>query len=179
MALAEARGKAWKVGDDIPTDYIVPEWMVFKSFAEMAKHALEIANPQFARSVRPGDILVAGRHFGCSSGRAVAVKALAATGIGAVVADSFSRTFYRNAFEIGLPVVEVPGVGARIREGDVVRVDVRRGQVLDESTGEAFAASPPPPFLLQMLEAGGIIAMADRLAAGQVRSSEGGDSHGT
>ncbi|MDE3076687.1 MAG: 3-isopropylmalate dehydratase small subunit [Chloroflexota bacterium] len=168
--MGEARGKAWKVGDDIPTDYIVPEWMVFKSFEEMAKHTLEIANPEFSRNVQPGDILVAGRHFGCSSGRAVAVKALAATKIGAVVADSFSRTFYRNAFEIALPIVEIPGISKSISQGDTVRVDVRSGRIVNETTGQAFEAGPPPPFLLEMLEAGGIIPLADRLAAGELAS---------
>jgi len=165
MPLTVARGHAWKVGDNVPTDAIVPEWVVFKSFQEMAKHALEIVHAEFAKNVQPGDILVAGKHFGCSSGRAVAVKALAATGIGAVVAETFSRTFYRNAFEIGLPILEVPGISARVQEGDTLVVDIGAGSVVNETSGERFQATPIPPLLLEMLEAGGIIPFADRLAA--------------
>lgn len=162
----QLRGRVWKFGDDVPTDAIVPEKNLFKSFDAMAKQALATLNPTFPREVQPGDIVVAGKHFGCSSGRAVAVKALAATGIGGVVAETFARTFYRNAFEIGLPILECPGIGALANEGDLLRVDVATGEVVNETTGQSLQASPPPAFLLEMLRAGGIIPFAERLASG-------------
>src|SRR5207249_10419802 len=103
-------GTCWKFGHNIPTDEITPTSVVWKSFSEMAKHVLESLNPEFAQRVQKGDIIVAGRNFGCSSGRAIAAKAIKATGVSAVVADSFSRTFYRNGHEVGLPILEVPGI---------------------------------------------------------------------
>ena len=95
------QGRCWKFGDNIPTDAMTPTHVMFKTAKEMAAFVLETLNPEFPRQVRSGDILIAGRNFGCSSGRALATKALQATGIGAVVAEQFSRTFYRNCHEIG------------------------------------------------------------------------------
>jgi 3-isopropylmalate/(R)-2-methylmalate dehydratase small subunit len=160
------RGRCWTVGDFIPTDQIVKSARVFAPMEEIAQHVLEDANPRFAREVAPGDVLVAGRHFGQSSGRAIAAKALAATGVGCVVAEYFSRTFYRNAFEIGLPVLELEGVTAAVEEGDVLEVDVAAGTLRCERTGETLRAAATDPFLLDMLRAGGLIPMAPRLAEG-------------
>ena len=157
-------GACWKVGDYIPTDQIVKSHRVLDSVEEMAAYVLEDANPRFAREVKPGDVLVAGRHFGQSSGRAIAVKALAATGIGCAVADSFARTFYRNAFEIGLPILELDGVSAAVDEGDELTVDVEAGTLRNERTGETLACRPTDPFLLDMLRSGGLIPMAAVLA---------------
>jgi 3-isopropylmalate/(R)-2-methylmalate dehydratase small subunit len=136
---------------------MTPTAVVWSTFAEMAKHVLETVNPDFPREVRTGDILVAGRNFGCSSGRAAAPKALKATGIGAVVADQFSRTFYRNCHEIGLPLLEAPGVHDLVDTGDRLRVDIARGEVTNLTSGTSVAAPPPPDFLLEMLRAGGLI----------------------
>src|SRR5512134_3121534 len=101
-------GKCWKFGHNIPTDEITPTHVVWKSFDEMAKHVFESLNPDFPLNVRQGEIVVVGRNFGCSSGRTVAPKAIRATGVGGVIAERFSRTFYRNAHEIGLPILEAP-----------------------------------------------------------------------
>jgi len=98
------QGRCWKFGDNIPTDALTPTHVMFKTPKEMAAFVLETLNPRFPKEVRPGDLLIAGRNFGCSSGRALATKALKATGIGAVVAEKFARTFYRNCHEIGLPL---------------------------------------------------------------------------
>ena len=160
------RGRAWVVGDFIPTDQIVKSARVFAQMEEIARHVLEDANPRFAAEVAPGDVLVAGRHFGQSSGRAIAAKALAATGVGCVVAEYFSRTFYRNAFEIGLPVLELEGVTAAVQEGDVLEVDIAAGALRCERTGETLQAAPTDPLLLDMLRAGGLIPMAPKLAGG-------------
>jgi 3-isopropylmalate/(R)-2-methylmalate dehydratase small subunit len=130
---------------------------MFKTAKEMAAFVLETVNPDFPKQVKAGDILVAGRNFGCSSGRALAAKALQATGIGAVVAELFSRTFYRNSHEIGLPVLEAQGIHDLVSDGDRVRVDVRSGTVENLTSGKSLQSKAPSAFLLQMLEAGGLI----------------------
>lgn len=150
-------GNCWKFGDNIPTDLITPTHIMWKTPAEMAKHVLETANPDFPAQVKPGDIIVAGRNFGCSSGRALAAKALKATGIGAIVAELFARTFYRNGHEIGLPLLEVEGVHDLVETGDRVRVDIMRGTVENLSSGKSLEGNPPSEFLLEMLQAGGLI----------------------
>jgi 3-isopropylmalate/(R)-2-methylmalate dehydratase small subunit len=124
---------------------------------------LEDAHPGFAPGVKPGDVLIAGRHFGQSSGRAIATKAMKATGVGCVVAETFARTFYRNAFEIGLPILEVPDVRRHVREGDEVTVDVAAGTLRNERTGETIQGNPTDPFLIEMLKGGGLIPIAAAL----------------
>jgi 3-isopropylmalate/(R)-2-methylmalate dehydratase small subunit len=150
-------GNCWKFGDNIPTDLITPTHIMWKTPKEMAKHVLETANPDFPLNVKPGDILVAGRNFGCSSGRALAAKALKATGIGAIVAELFSRTFYRNGHEIGLPLLEVSGFHDLVETGDRIRVDVKKGTVENLTSGKSIQGNPPSDFLLEMLQAGGLI----------------------
>ncbi|HWF09799.1 MAG TPA: 3-isopropylmalate dehydratase [Bryobacteraceae bacterium] len=150
-------GACWKFGHNIPTDLITPTHIMWKRADEMAKHVLETANPDFPVNVKPGDILVAGRNFGCSSGRALAAKALKATGIGAIVSELFSRTFYRNGHEIGLPLLEAPGVHALVETGHRLRVDIVRGTVENLTTGQSLRGNPPSEFLLEMVTAGGLI----------------------
>ncbi len=150
-------GKCWKFGHNIPTDMITPAHIMFKTAQEMAKFVLETANPEFPKKVQPGDLLVAGRNFGCSSGRALAAKALKATGIGVIVAELFSRTFYRNGAEIGLPLLEAPGVHDLAETGDRLRVDIRAGTIENLTSGKSLRGNPPPEFLLEMVQAGGLI----------------------
>jgi 3-isopropylmalate/(R)-2-methylmalate dehydratase small subunit len=123
----------------------------------MAKHVLESLNPEFPQRVQKGDIIVAGRNFGCSSGRAIAAKAIKATGVGAVLAETFSRTFYRNGHEVGLPILEVPGIHEFVQTGDRLRVDIANGTVSNLTSGKSMKGSPAPEFLLEMLRAGGLI----------------------
>ncbi|HZU16369.1 MAG TPA: 3-isopropylmalate dehydratase small subunit [Candidatus Dormibacteraeota bacterium] len=163
------RGRCWLVGDNVPTDAIVRSHLITRPMEEIRRHVLEGVNPRFPREVQPDDLLVAGRHFGQSSGRAIAVRALKATGVGCVLAESFARTFYRNAFEMGLPILECPGIGGLVSEGDVLVVDLETGIVVDETTGARAQATPIPPFLRRMLEAGGIIPIAKQLAEGTDR----------
>jgi len=158
------KGRCWKFGDNIPTDQIVRTDRALGSLEEMAKHVLENYNPDFAKNVKPGDVLVAGTHFGQSSGRAVAPKAIKATGIGVVVVEFASRLFYRNAFEVGLPLLECPGITQIANEGDILTVDFESGHICNETTGAMIQAQKVDPFLMEMLEAGGLIAMAPRLA---------------
>ena len=150
-------GNCWKFGHNIPTDAITPTNVVMRGMAEMVKHVLENANPDFPRLVQPGDIIVAGRNFGCSSGRAIAPKAIKATGVGAVLAEFFSRTFYRNGPEIGLPILEVHVIHSSCETGHRLRVDIERGLVENLTTGASIQGTPPSGLLLDMLRAGGLI----------------------
>src|SRR5690349_746338 len=150
-------GNCWKFGHNIPTDEITPTHVVWQSFSEMAKHVLESLNPDFPKKVQKGDIIVAGRNFGCSSGRAIAPKAIKATGVAALLAEGFSRTFYRNGHEVGLPILEVSGIHEFVNEGDRLRVDIGTGVVTNLTSGGSLNGSPAPQFLLEMLRAGGLI----------------------
>src|SRR5690349_12121216 len=122
-------GTCWKFGHNIPSDLLVGGDVMFRTTKEMAKTVLVNADPRFAKEVQSGDILVAGRNFACSSGRALATKALQATGIGCAVAETFSRTFYRNGHEIGLPLLEAMGVHAMVETGHRLRVDIANGTI--------------------------------------------------
>jgi 3-isopropylmalate/(R)-2-methylmalate dehydratase small subunit len=157
------RGRCWKFGDNIPTDQIVRSDRALVSYEEMAKHVLENLNPAFARDVQPGDILVAGKHFGQSSGRAVAPKAIKKTGVGAIVVEYAARLFYRNCFEIGLPLLECSGITDGVSDGDILFVNMATGLVRNETTQKEFHAKPVDPFLMDMLEMGGLIPMAPKL----------------
>src|SRR3984957_20408 len=145
-------GNCWKFGHNIPTDLITPTHIMLKTAKEMSKHVLETANPDFPKNVQPGDILVAGRNFGCSSGRALAAKALQATGIGAITAELFARTFYRNGHEIGLPLLEAPGVHALGKTGHRIPVDIQLGTVENPTAGKSLQGNPPSEFLLEMVQ---------------------------
>jgi 3-isopropylmalate/(R)-2-methylmalate dehydratase small subunit len=155
-------GRCWRFGDNIPTDRLVKARYVFEPMDEIVKHVLEDLNPDFPRLVQPGDIVVAGRHFGQSSGRAIATKALAATGIGCVVAHSFARTFYRNCFEVGLPALEIEGAGELAGDGEQVSADLEAGVMRNLTTGGKGSGPRADPFLLDMLAAGGLINLAAR-----------------
>ena len=155
--ILKLEGSCWKFGHNIPTDMITPTAVVMRGMAEMVKHVLENANPEFPLKVQPGDIIVAGRNFGCSSGRAIAPKAIKATGVSVVLAEFFSRTFYRNGPEIGLPVLEVPGIHEFVETGHRLRVDVERAVVENLTTGKSIQGTPPSGLLLEMLRAGGLI----------------------
>jgi 3-isopropylmalate/(R)-2-methylmalate dehydratase small subunit len=152
-------GRCWKFGDNIPTDALVKSRYVFEPMEEIVRHVLEDQNPRFPLEVQPGDIVVAGRHFGQSSGRAIAPKALKATRIGCVVADTFSRTFYRNCYEIGLPSMEVDGVTDLVEDGDRIVVDIAEGLFRNETQGVERRTRVADPFLMKMLAAGGLIAL--------------------
>lgn len=164
----EREGRCWKFGDNIPTDQIVKSDRVLLSIDEMAKHVLENLNPDFPKQVKKGDILVAGKHFGQSSGRAVAPKAIKATGVGAVIVEYASRLFYRNCFEIGLPLLECEGITRGVSDGDIIYVNMENGIVVNKTTGKEFHARPIDPFLMEMLEAGGLIAFGPRIDEYQI-----------
>ena len=156
------RGRAWQFGDNVPTDQIVATAVVMSSMDVVLKHVLEELKPEFPSSVKPGDIIVAGHHFGQSSGRGVAAKAIQAAGVACIVADSFARTYLRNCYEIGLAIIECPGAGQLAKDGDTVFVDLVKGVVRNETTGATLQARPVESFLLTMLQAGGIIPLVKK-----------------
>jgi 3-isopropylmalate dehydratase small subunit len=152
------RGRAWKFGDDVNTDVIMPgKYLAMRNPAEIAPYIMEGIDPDFARKARPGDIIVAGKNFGCGSSRETAPAGLKAFGIGAIIAPTFARIFLRNAVNIGLPVLECPRAAADIQEGDLVAVDLGTGRITNERTGRTYAAVPFPPFMQELIAAGGLV----------------------
>ena len=159
-------GKAWKYGDDVNTDVIFPGKYTYQPMEpeEMAEHALEDLDPSFAKNVRPGDVIVAGKNFGCGSSREQAATCLKAAGVAAVVAESFSRIFFRNAINNGLPVIELASGADEIETGDEVDIDFGGGVV--EHEGKAHSFPPLPPEVLAILEDGGLIPHVKKVLAG-------------
>lgn len=153
----ELKGKAHCFGNDVNTDYIISGKYKFKTLdmKELAKHAMEDLDPDFAGRVRPGDFVVAGRNFGCGSSREQAPLALLYAGVGAVLAQSFARIFYRNAINTGLPVVECDTTG--IESGDTLEVDLEKGILKNLTKGSEVAIKPLPSFMLKVLADGGLV----------------------
>ena len=151
------RGKVWKYGDDVNTDVIFPGRYTYQPLKpeEMAEHAMEDLDSTFASSVTSGDIIVAGRNFGCGSSREQAATCLKAAGVAAVVAPSFSRLFFRNAINAGLPVIELAEGTSGIEKDDIVEIDFEAGIVRHDSKEYRFPALPPE--VLAILEDGGLI----------------------
>ncbi|MEN6568107.1 MAG: 3-isopropylmalate dehydratase small subunit [Veillonellales bacterium] len=151
-------GKVWRYGDNVDTDVIIPARYLNTSLPqELAKHCMEDIDTTFAGSVKTGDILVAGRNFGCGSSREHAPVAIKASGITCVIAASFARIFYRNAINIGLPLLELGEDVSGIREGDKVEVDLAGGIVTNKTTGQVLTAQPLPGFIQDIARAGGLI----------------------
>lgn len=162
------QGRTWKFGNDVDTDAIIPaRYLNTSDPAELAKHCMEDADPSFPTKVRPGDIIVAGKNFGCGSSREHAPIALKAAGVGAVIAHSFARIFYRNAINIGLPIFESPEAAQAIAEGDVVKLDWETGAVYNVTKNETYQATPFPEFMRKLMAAGGLMAyVAERVKGG-------------
>lgn len=159
----ELHGRVWKLGDDVDTDVIVAgRYLHLSDPQELAKHCLEDVRPDFVTGVRPGDIVVGGRNFGCGSSREHAPLALKAAGASCVIAASFARIFYRNALNIGLPIFECPEAAADVKEGASVAVDTSAGKIIDLTTGKSYAASTFPPFIEELITCGGLISYIRR-----------------
>ncbi len=152
------RGRVWKYGDDVDTDGIYPgRYLNVTDPGEMARHAMEGVDPDFLSKVKEGDIIVAGRNFGCGSSREQAATSLRHAGVSAIIADSFARIFYRNAVNQGIPVLVAPGLHDRVEDLDEVEVDISGGLVKNLATGETFEAEPLPGFVLEIIGDGGLI----------------------
>lgn len=162
-------GKVHKFGDHIDTDQIIPaRYLVTTDPQELAQHCMEgSANPAFASRVRPGDVIVAGVNFGCGSSREHAPVAIRGAGVTCVIAKSFARIFFRNAINLGLPVLECPEAAEGIAEGDEVEVDLEQGLIRNLTTGQTFQAKPYEPFMMELIRAGGLIEYTKRRLAAQ------------
>ena len=152
-------GRAWVLDDNVDTDVIIPaRYLLTSDPVELGKHCLEDLDASFATAVRPGDVLVAGQNFGCGSSREHAPLAIKGAGVAVVIAASFARIFFRNAINIGLPILECTEAVGAIRPGDTLQVDLARGRIEDVTTGKTFQAQSYPESILRIIAAGGLIA---------------------
>lgn len=156
MAENLIKGKVHKFGDNINTDFINPAQYMELSMEEMIAHAMEGADPEFAKNVKPGDIMVAGKNFGSGSSRETAPMIIKGCGISVLIAEFFARIFYRNAVNIGLKVLICPDT-SRINNGDELEVDASTGLIRDLTTGEEFKCSQLPPNIIELIEDGGLL----------------------
>ncbi|MEE9615284.1 MAG: 3-isopropylmalate dehydratase small subunit [Thermodesulfobacteriota bacterium] len=152
------KGRVWKFGKDIDTDRIIPaRYLTTSDPAELAKYCMEDEDPSFSKNVRAGDIIVAGKNFGCGSSREHAPIAIKAAGVGCVVAKSFARIFFRNSFNMGLPILECPEAVGSARTGDIFEVDMASGEIRNVTRKKKFKARPVPPFMQELVRAGGLM----------------------
>jgi len=165
----EVRGKAFAYGDNVDTDVIIPaRYLNTTDPGELASHCMEDLDSTFAATVSAGDVIVAGRNFGCGSSREHAPLAIKASGVSCVVASSFARIFYRNAINIGLPILELGDAASLARKGDEIRIELESGKVENLTTGLRAQARGFPPFMREIIAAGGLINyVRARAAAGE------------
>ena len=154
----EAKGRIWKFGNDINTDEIIPaRYLNTSDPDELAKHCMEDADPEFPNKVQKGDIIVAGTNFGCGSSREHAPIALKAAGVACVIAGSFARIFYRNSFNMGLPILECSDIFESVEEGDVIEVSLDSGVITLGKDGKTLQADPVPEFMQSLIKEGGLM----------------------
>ena len=152
------KGTVHKFGNDVDTDVIIPaRYLNTSAEKELAAHCMEDIDPDFIHKVKAGDIIVAGDNFGCGSSREHAPIAIKASGVALVIANTFARIFYRNAINIGLPILECPEAAREIAAGDTVSCDLAKGIIFDETTGKTYSAQPFPPFIQRIIDAGGLL----------------------
>jgi 3-isopropylmalate/(R)-2-methylmalate dehydratase small subunit len=152
------KGRVWKYGDHIDTDAIIPaRYLNVSTAEELARHCMEDVDASFADGVARGDVIVAGENFGCGSSREHAPLAIKGAGVMCVVAKSYARIFYRNAINIGLPILECPEAVEETETGDRLTIDLCDGTIAIRRTGETFQTTPFPPFVMEIIEAGGLV----------------------
>jgi 3-isopropylmalate/(R)-2-methylmalate dehydratase small subunit len=154
----KATGRTFKYGDNVDTDVIIPaRYLNTSDPKELAAHCMEDIDADFVKNVKPGDIIVGARNFGCGSSREHAPIAIKASGVSCVIAATFARIFYRNAINIGLPILESPEAAERIQSGDTVECDFAAGTIRNLTRGETYRAAPFPPFIQKIIENDGLI----------------------
>ena len=152
------KGKVYKYGADVNTDAIIPaRYLNVSEPAELAKHCMEDIDKGFVKKVKRGDIIMATTNFGCGSSREHAPLAIKASGISCIIAKSFARIFFRNAINIGLPLLECDDAVAQTEAGDTLKIDLSRGQIRNSTKGKTFTAKPYPDFMAELISAGGLI----------------------
>jgi 3-isopropylmalate/(R)-2-methylmalate dehydratase small subunit len=163
----EIRGKAIKYGDNVDTDVIIPaRYLNTSDPVELSRHCMEDLDADFVKKVRTGDIMVAGKNFGCGSSREHAPIAIKASGISCVIAETFARIFYRNSINIGLPILECPEAAKDISDGDEVTVDLGTGTITNLSKGRTYNSMPFPDFIKEIIESDGLIGYVKKQSAG-------------
>jgi 3-isopropylmalate/(R)-2-methylmalate dehydratase small subunit len=161
------KGKVYKYGADVNTDVIIPaRYLNVSDPDKLAKHCMEDIDKNFLKTVKPGDIIMATSNFGCGSSREHAPIAIKASGVSCVIADTFARIFFRNAINIGLPVLECPEAVANTKHGDTLEVDLAVGKIKNITSGKSFTAAPYPPFMSELISAGGLIEYTKKRLAG-------------
>ena len=151
-------GAVWKYGDDVDTDVIIPaRYLNVSAPEDLARHCMEDLDPGFAGAVQPGDVIVAGENFGCGSSREHAPLAIKGAGVACVVARSFARIFYRNAINVGLPILECPEAVEETQQGDRLAADLDAGTIANSRTGRTYRVSPFPAFIKRIIQAGGLV----------------------
>lgn len=151
------KGKVFKFGNDIDTDIILPgRYLIYTDEERLSQHCMEGLDPDFKSKVNEGDFILGGTNFGCGSSREHAPIAIKGCGISAVIAESFARIFYRNATNVGVPLLEAPGISKVIEDGEEIEVDMEKGIIISES-GKEYEFKKLPPFMLEILEEGGLI----------------------
>jgi 3-isopropylmalate/(R)-2-methylmalate dehydratase small subunit len=151
-------GRTWRYGDDINTDVLIPaRYLNTSDPAELAKHALEDLDENFVKEVKPGDIIVGGKNFGCGSSREHAPIAIKAAGVSCVIASSFARIFFRNSINLGLPILECPEAVEHAEAGDVLQVDLAAGTIVNTTNGLTYQATPFPEGVMKIIRAGGLM----------------------
>lgn len=154
----KAEGRVFQYGNNIDTDVIIPaRYLNLASKQELAAHCMEDLDPDFVRKMQPGDLIVAGKNFGCGSSREHAPMVIRECGVSCVIAATFARIFYRNAINIGLPILECPAASEDIWEGDRVSVDFDTGVICNLTTGKTYQAQPFPPFIQNIIQKGGLL----------------------
>ncbi len=152
------KGKVWKYGDTVDTDAIIPaRYLNVSAPEDLALHCMEDIDMDFAGMVQRGDIIVGGRNFGCGSSREHAPLAIKGSGVSCVIAETFARIFYRNAINIGLPILECPEAVTGTDAGQTLEVELETGTIRNLDTGQVFQATPYPPFMMEIISAGGLI----------------------
>jgi len=161
------KGNAWKFGADIDTDAIIPaRYLNTSDPKELAKHCMEDSKiPEFATKMKKGDIIVAEKNFGCGSSREHAPIAIKEAGVSCVIAKTFARIFYRNSFNMGLPIFECPEAVDGIKQGDELEVDAETGKITNVTKGKTYQAAPIPPFMQELIAAGGLMAWVKKKVA--------------
>lgn len=156
--MKKANGTVFKYGDNVDTDVIIPaRYLNSSDPAELAQHCMEDIDKDFIKNVKPGDIIVADKNFGCGSSREHAPIAIKAAGVSCVIAQTFARIFYRNSINIGLPIIECPEAAKGIEAGDEVEVDFDSGKIYNRTKGTEFQGHPFPEFMQKLIAAGGLV----------------------
>lgn len=156
--MSKIRGRVWNYGDNVDTDAIIPaRYLNVSAEDELAAHCMEDLDVEFAKEMEPGDIIVAGKNFGCGSSREHAPVAIKASGISCVVAETFARIFFRNAINIGLPILECPEAAQETAADQILEIDLASGVIHNVSTDKEYQATPYPAFMLEIIDAGGLV----------------------